>query len=381
MYEYDHRIDSITEIEQMKYRIAEKFDLLSMGEHAPNGRYVFPCDVLDDLESISDHNLFWEVEYLYYHGDPLFNNSICYWNQLPESQEDLDELSVKIKSGDTIAMCALGLHLYREGKYDEYIDWFQNAARAGEPWALIRLAEEYLDGSSKNIDNAIKCLEAAIRVNGSGVALYRLGLNYLNGKGVNKNIEEGLSLLHRSARQGNSSARKVLGDLYYDGIVVEKNSKEALKWYEASASGYNVDAYNNLMTVLLELNNPERRLLWTKRYLEMGEPLALFFMGTLYSSGSRDEKVARKGVEYMFKAVEMGSAIAEYNLAKMQSRAYPEDSMRHLRKAAFLGHAEAAAEYGKLIWEANRELAEKFIRLAADRDIAPAIDFLREHGL
>ena len=158
MNDYVNELDHISDSERAKYKLAEKFDSLSKGAHAPNGRWILPCDVLDNYElsikskfsdknSLREYNLFREVELLYYQLDPKFNNELCYWNQIPETQEDVDELYSKTETGDTIAMCALGMAHYSKGDYEAAMEWFLKAASFGDTGAMVRLGKEYLNGN------------------------------------------------------------------------------------------------------------------------------------------------------------------------------------------------------------------------------------------
>ena len=67
-------------------------------------------------------------------------------------------------------------------------------------------------------------------------AIYHLGCLNLAGMGVPQDIKEGLTLLRRSALQGNLDAQVFCGQIYDNGsYCVRQDLLEALKWYRMAA--------------------------------------------------------------------------------------------------------------------------------------------------
>jgi len=67
-------------------------------------------------------------------------------------------------------------------------------------------------------------------------SLLALALMYLNGRGVNIDNDQGLSLLRLAALEGNMEAQYRVGEIYLLGLVgVEEDKEEALKWYRMAA--------------------------------------------------------------------------------------------------------------------------------------------------
>ena len=76
-----------------------------------------------------------------------------------------------------------------------------------------------------------------------------MGLAYLKGDGVPQSDAHGFSLMIRSARQGNAAAQYNMGYIYNNGITIDIDTSEALKWYTLSANqGYEqaIDFLNKL---------------------------------------------------------------------------------------------------------------------------------------
>lgn len=66
-------------------------------------------------------------------------------------------------------------------------------------------------------------------------AQHKLGLFYLDGKGVPKNDALAAEWLGKAAAQGHSEAQYNLGYMYENGFGVPKDLNEAVKWYRKSA--------------------------------------------------------------------------------------------------------------------------------------------------
>lgn len=55
---------------------------------------------------------------------------------------------------------------------------------------------------------------------------------YLNGNGVEPNIETAINWLEKSANQGNAEAQNYLGQIYYQGVGVKQNYIIAFDWFK-----------------------------------------------------------------------------------------------------------------------------------------------------
>ena len=62
-------------------------------------------------------------------------------------------------------------------------------------------------------------------------AQYSLGLMNIRGQGVKKNPQQGLKWLIAAARKRHALSEAYLGDLYWDGKLVQKDRTRGLMWY------------------------------------------------------------------------------------------------------------------------------------------------------
>jgi TPR repeat protein len=70
---------------------------------------------------------------------------------------------------------------------------------------------------------------------GDLVAQIQAAEMYATGQGIEKNSKEALAWYQKAAEQGNADAQLRLGELYVGGSGVPKSSKEAAKWFLLAA--------------------------------------------------------------------------------------------------------------------------------------------------
>ena len=75
---------------------------------------------------------------------------------------------------------------------------------------------------------------------------YELGLLFLNGNYVERDVTTALKLLSDAARSGHADAQQTMGVIYRDGLCGRVDLKECVRWFEAAARQNNVDACNSL---------------------------------------------------------------------------------------------------------------------------------------
>jgi TPR repeat protein len=85
---------------------------------------------------------------------------------------------------------------------------------------------------------ALEYIELAIRQSSSDWYKYILGNFYLEGDGVDKDVDAGLKLYEESANSNpnNPTAQFKLGLFYENGEYVDKNPDLAIDWYEKAAN-------------------------------------------------------------------------------------------------------------------------------------------------
>ena len=194
---------------------------------------------------------------------------------------------------------------------------YTKSERAGHPGACGMLGKMYLDGEGVKQDVSI-AREYFTR--GSfyydGRSQYYLGVINYRGEGVVKSLDNAKKWLVLSARQefnaaqvflkekfkdievsyykfaqeGDPNAQYVLAHFYLNGIGVEKNKDEAIKWFNSSAKQGFSKAQCDLGIILYRDNcwkNEDFSVAkkWLDLALEQGDPYAAYVLADMYVSG------------------------------------------------------------------------------------------------
>src|SRR3990167_4117455 len=90
---------------------------------------------------------------------------------------------------------------------------------------------------------------------------------YADGKGVEKDEKEACRYYKLAADQGNVNAQFTLGYMYADGKGVEKDEKEACRYYKLAADQGNVNAQCNLGVMYSNGKGVEKNIIEALRLL------------------------------------------------------------------------------------------------------------------
>ena len=158
--------------------------------------------------------------YMYYKGTD-YDNALIYFKK-------------GANAGSSYSMRLIGL-CYHYGKGvdedpEKAAEWYAQAASAGDAYACLLIGSLYegaiLD-EEPDYTNAIRWyLMGADR--GSDGCAYRLGNMYYKGNGASKDIDTAKRYYQKAADAGNAPAMKALGDVCYDA----KDYDNAILWYE-----------------------------------------------------------------------------------------------------------------------------------------------------
>ncbi|MFI3163982.1 MAG: tetratricopeptide repeat protein [Bacillota bacterium] len=139
-----------------------------------------------------------------------------------------------------------------DGNYDGdksvCIDLYETAADLGSEVAQCILGEYYRVGQYVEKDSK-KSMElfAKSAEQGHNYAQFRIGASYLFGDDVNeKDVEQGIGWIKKSAENENSNAQYVLALCYCEGIGVDADDKAAFEMFELSSSQGYADAQYSL---------------------------------------------------------------------------------------------------------------------------------------
>lgn len=129
----------------------------------------------------------------------------------------------------------------------------------------------------KNVPKALYHLEKSARLENDW-AMYTLGMLYLKGEDVQKDIGTAIGYLEKAAERGNASAQYHLGKLYFNGEEIPQDVNRGI-WYMEQA-------------------------------ISNGNDAAMCFLGRAYLIGDNVSKNIKKGLELLQTAADRGNEYA-----------------------------------------------------------------------
>jgi TPR repeat protein len=122
------------------------------------------------------------------------------------------------------------------------------------------------------------------------ITQYNIGENFFFGKTVNKDTKKGIKFIEASANNGYGKAQLNMGKLYMRGYKVRKNLTKAFYWSSKAA----------------EQNNSE----------------AQYYLAVMYIKGRGVKKDIKKGILWMLKSKNQGYVKAEQQWNKLEKFHY-----------------------------------------------------------
>lgn len=213
-------------------------------------------------------------------------------------------------------------------------------------WQYYKKAKTLLNRDNENYDpnTAVEFLIESAKL-GCGVAKYRLGKMFLQGKDVPKNIDYALRWLEESVNEDDEFAEYLLGKTYLKGEDMEQDLIRAEDLLRKSSAQGNKYAKYTLGKALLDgelflQNIPEAIKLITES-ADSGFVSAQYLLGKLLYKGEVIPQDLKKAIEYLKKAAGQKNPYGAYLAGKIR---LTEDSVKDIRKA--IHNFEIAAENG-----------------------------------
>ncbi|XP_019642411.1 PREDICTED: protein sel-1 homolog 1-like [Branchiostoma belcheri] len=310
--------------------------------------------------------------------------------------------------GDVQAQVGLGQLNYQGGRgveqnYQRALDYFQQAAAAGNANAMAFLGKMHSEGAGDAVkpDNntAFQYFKKAAE-QGNPVGQSGLGLMYMYGKGVEQDYSKAFKYFSQAAEQGWVDGQLQLGIMYYSGLGVRRDYKMAIKYFNLASQSGHVLAFYNLAqmhatgtgmmrschTAVELFKNVAERGRWSELMMEAHNQ---------YKDGNSNSAL----VMYTLLA-ELGYEVAQSNVAFIldqgsrthvvgQEEVYPR-ALLHWGRAAAQGYTVARVKLGDYHYygygtEVDYEIAATHYRLASEQQHnAQAmfnLGYMHENGL
>jgi|GEM_PF-821573 len=183
---------------------------------------------------------------------------------------------------------------------------------------------------------------------------YLIGRCYEEGLGVQKDYYEAVKWYKKAAKQGHTIAQYNLGNCYRNGKGVSQNYREAVYWYGLVAEQGDADAQTELGYCYEALQDYREAVKWYKKAAEQGHVIAQYNLGNCYREGKGVFQNLAEAVKWYREAAEQGDADAQNNLGICYENGqgvlqdYTE-AAKWYRKAAEQGHVIARRNLMRLL--------------------------------
>lgn len=182
-----------------------------------------------------------------------------------------------------------------------------------------------------------------------------VGYIYENGIGMDRNTEEAVKWYRKAADQGYAAAQMELATCYSLGLGLPKNNTESIRLTRLAADQNYAPAQNQLgynysygHGVKMDKNEGAK---WYRKAAEQGDVGAQSALGDMYRNGEGVPQDYAEAVKWLRKAAEQGDCMAQNNLGEcfLNGKGVPQnytEAMKWFRKAAENGNAIAYVNLG-----------------------------------
>lgn len=260
------------EIKQSYFKLSEKYNSNLNSENKLLGAELEEITEAYNILSNTDKKIEYDIKYTYY-----------FFKTINEEETDyIKSLKDKANNNDKEAQFELGnSYFYGRGVKEneqEAFYWFKRATINENIEAISFLKEKSTQNSfaakefvyalfglafDKKALEIIKDLENIASGSGeiASLAQYYMGLLFFNSEVIEQNYQtafkyfkqslsngylESLFFIKWQAGKDNYIAQETLAEIYFDGIMTDKNKKEAFKWYAKAAGNESQKAFDIL---------------------------------------------------------------------------------------------------------------------------------------
>jgi TPR repeat protein len=234
-----------------------------------------------------------------------------------------------VSLGDKLFRRGFALLHGQESDEAEAVKLLRQSAQKGHALARAQFAACYFHGWAVEKDeqlarryarNAQRAVKEAAEA-GDADAQYLLGKLFREGLGVEKDPREGLRWTRKAAEQDHRVALWALGWIYESGEGVQRNDREALRWYRKAAdNGFGL-AMNNVGWMYANgkgvAKDYEEAVRWYRKAIAKGSAPAMNNLGYMYEHGQGVRRSRTEAVRWYRRAAKLGDRLARENLKRV----------------------------------------------------------------
>lgn len=170
-----------------------------------------------------------------------------------------------------------------------------------------------------------------------------------------KEYEDGLMILDMAIGKENPSAMKYKGDLYYNGIGLDKSYPNALEWYMKAADLGNLAAMNEILQLyadeLIEGKTPKDAIDYLIELFEKGHHNSSLPIGLAYLDGVGREQNKDSAFIWFEKGNELGDLGCRFMLGQLVLESDNQRGFTLLEDACMNDYFDACAYLGYIYFK------------------------------
>lgn len=231
-----------------------------------------------------------------------------------EAEKRLLECYQEFEDEGTAGMLA-ELYAFSEEKYDyqKAVDYANIAAEDDDINGYSTLGFLYLNGKGveKNVELALENYKMAAAFGDEG-AMNQIGFIFMGSEDFEANPEQSFYWFNEAAKKGHDFGLFNLGYCYQNGFGVERDMAKAAECFKKAAELGHIDAMYQLGSYYQNfLIDTDKAKMWYQKAAESGHAESLNCLGVIYS----DMGDFKEAVKCFKKAVEQEAPMAYLNLA------------------------------------------------------------------
>jgi len=175
---------------------------------------------------------------------------------------------------------------------------------------------------------------------GDTFAQTNIGYMLSQGLGVEKNEKDAIKWYEKAALKGDPNAQYNIGSMCETGRGIKQDYKKAMGWYLKSAEQGNEFAQANLGSLYyngygVEIDYKEA-VKWYTKSAEQGYSLAQNLLGVMYVNGLGVKKDLDKGYQWILKAAQQGLEVAQEHAYAICYQAAENDNVGAMHNLAYM---------------------------------------------